>query len=79
MKSKFTVLGNYPEINYILVDRGSKAGQRFVAGWSPVILYNDDGSQELVGWSQGHYFDSILEAVAYINNKINENREIRRR
>lgn len=52
-----TIIERYPEINYVLVNRGT-AWQPWVAAWN----YNEeDGS-----WGNGHYFCSIIEAVMYI-------------
>ena len=55
----YLILEEYPEIDYTLLYRRSKY-QPFVAAWA----YNKEGNY----WGQGHYFESLMDAVLYIKN-----------
>lgn len=54
---KFTVLEEFPEIDYVLILRNTEF-EPFVAAWE----FNPEG----VYWGQGHYFSSLSDAMKYI-------------
>lgn len=58
--SPLIVLEKYSEIPYALVYR-PEAYQKFVVVW-----YLNDVNPDAVSWSQGHYFDTLSDAVAYV-------------
>ena len=58
---EYLILAEYPEIDYTLLIRESKY-EPFVAAWG----YNKDGNY----WGQGHYFSDIVDACAYIKEKL---------
>ena len=62
-KQGYTVLERYPVIDYAIVDRGEKAYQRYVATW----MLNEDDPDHIY-WSQGHYFETLLEATKYVSD-----------
>ena len=60
-KEAYEIIGRYPQINYVVIDRHTKY-QPIIACWS---FCDDDYT-----WGQGHYFDTKEDAFAYINEKI---------
>ena len=59
----YLILAEYPEIDYTLLVREAKY-EPFVAAWG----FNKDGNY----WAQGHYFSDIVDACAYIKEKLDE-------
>lgn len=57
------VLERFPEINYTLIYWEGKSYQPIVACWH----FNDTDPND-VYWSQGHYFDSVQDAIHYIDS-----------
>jgi hypothetical protein len=57
----YLILAEYPEIDYTLLVREAKY-EPFVAAWA----YNKEGNY----WGQGHYFADIVDACAYIKEKL---------
>ena len=62
-KYAYKLLYSYPNINYIVLDRGSKF-QPFVAAWCYDANYDS--------WAQGHYFETLADALHYIRCKHGE-------
>ena len=56
---EYTIVEEFPEINYVLIRRNTKI-HPWVAAWA----YDT----ETQGWGQGHYFADFLSAVRYIQN-----------
>lgn len=52
------IVDEYPEIDYVLAYRGGEISP-WVAAWH----YNGKNS-----WGQGHYFDKLENAIAYIED-----------
>ena len=55
----YIIVDTFPEINYVLAYRGGKY-QPWVAAWG----YNGTNS-----WSQGHYFEKLVDAMEFIRMK----------
>lgn len=73
MAQKVRLLGDFrPQIDYILVMRDT-VYTPFIACWAPEIEgeVQPDGTIEC-SWGQGHYFNDILSATAYIREKLEE-------
>lgn len=58
---KFVIVERFPEINYVLLKRDTDF-QPWIAAWG----YD----KEKQYWGQGHYFESLLSAMRYIDSKI---------
>ena len=56
----YVVINEYPDIDYVLVYRGGTC-QPWVAAWG----YNKEKSY----WNQGHYFNTLEDAIEYIRFK----------
>ena len=56
---EYTIVEEFPEINYVLIHRNTKI-HPWVAAWAYDI--------ETQSWGQGHYFADFLSAVRYIQN-----------
>lgn len=54
-----TILKEYPEKEYTIINRHTKYNQ-IVACWG--------FDKESNTWSQGHYFDTLLDACAYVES-----------
>lgn len=63
----YLILEEYPEIDYVLLRREAKY-EPFVAAWA----YNKEGNY----WGQGHYFSELIDAVNYIQSKIDEKNKV---
>lgn len=59
----YTVIEEFPEIDYTLIYRHTSY-QPFVAAWG----YNKEKGY----WSQGHYFQSSVDAIRWIGSKYEE-------
>lgn len=57
------IIAEYPDIDYVLAYRGGTC-QPWVAAWA----YN----KERNSWGQGHYFNTIENAIEYIRMKQNK-------
>ena len=57
---KFMIIEEFPKINYTLIYRNSKY-QPWVAAWD----YKGDGKS----WGQGHYFETITDAMEFIRER----------
>lgn len=58
MMESVIIVAEYPEINYVLAYRGTKF-QPWVAAWA----YRKEDNC----WGQGHYFNTIEDALAHID------------
>lgn len=59
----FVIVAEFPQIDYALVYRGTRC-QPWVAAWCLQKKHKC--------WSQGHYFDTINDAMKYIQNKLDK-------
>lgn len=55
--TEFVILGRYPSVDYVLLERNSKY-QPYVAAWG----YDDEHQC----WAQGHYFERLIDAAEWI-------------
>ena len=62
------LLEKFEDIDYALVFLTTNNLTPFVCTWAPV--YREDGTIDR--WGQGHYFSSLINAIAYINDKREE-------
>ena len=61
---KFTLVEEYPEIDYALVYLGKANPTPWVAAWCL--------NKEQSCWGQGHYFTELADAMEYIGKKLTE-------
>lgn len=57
----YIIIEKFPEIDCVLIKRDTPCCP-FVACWG----YNEKDNS----WSQGHYFESIIDASCYIKEKL---------
>lgn len=62
-RDEYIVVEQYPEIEYTLIYRNTRF-EPWVAAW---CYHENEGY-----WGQGHYFETVNEAVSYINSVIRE-------
>lgn len=62
------VLEKYPEINYAVVMRNTPVSHKFVAAYG---IHDNDPDD--IYWDQGHYFESLVDCIHYIDQKLYEN------
>ena len=70
MAKKITVVERYPEIEYALVNRHTEFQTWVAAHW----LYEDNPDN--ICWGQGHYFQTLIEAVDFIKSELEKHIEV---
>ena len=75
--TRVRLLGDFrPHIDYALVMRDT-IGSPFIACWAPKFgEAHPDGTVDCI-WGQGHYFNDILQAVAYIKGLLEPEVDLR--